>query len=635
MTGGIDHAKVDWDANAPRSIFFDDIYFSGDGVAEARHVFADGNALAERFQTASHFTIGELGFGTGLNMLVAWDMWRRTAKPAGARLELLSFEKFPLASAQFSRAHQAWPQFASLSDRLIASAPPMIEGAYRATLERGVALTLVLGDARDWLSRIDARVDAWFLDGFAPAKNPDLWTPEIFSEIALLSKPGATAATFTVAGGVRSAMQDAGFSIAKRAGFGRKREMLTARLDASPEKSRRAPWFANANLKPLSAGAAIAVIGGGVAGASLAHEIRRSGMIATIIDPDGLAGGASGNPAGLIMPRLDFDDSPPARYFRAAYAQALATIAELERDGGRSFFNPCGVHLRPVDDEDRDRQAKILAARLLPTEFAAALDDGIFFPQAGVIDPVAYCAALIGDAPILHRKAMAISSTDEAAMVSLEGGDRISFDAAIIANGRDALRFVSARSLPLDGVLGQIDVFPDAPAPLHASVFGQYAGPAPGGGVVIGATYRRVGADIAPAATMASTLENIDAVRGALPSLAASLHPDAARSRAGIRCQTPDHLPVAGPAPDWNFYGGAYDDLRLGKLRDYPDGQVAPRLYILTGLGSRGLVTAPYTASMMIAEMIGAPFEREIADALHPARFFIRDLKRSRRIVAK
>ena len=161
-----------------------------------------------------------------------------------------------------------------------------------------------------------------------------------------------------------------------------------------PAPKPRAPWFANANLNTLSPGAKIAVIGGGVAGASLAREIRRAGMIATIIDPEGIAGGASGNPAGLIMPRLDFDDSPTARYFRAAYAQALTTIEELERESGKSFFNPCGVHLRPLDYADRERQEKILTARLLPEEFAFARDGGIFFPQGGVIDPVAYCAAL-------------------------------------------------------------------------------------------------------------------------------------------------------------------------------------------------------------------------------------------------
>ena len=640
MTGGIDQAKlanaeVDWEAGAPRSIFFDDIYFSGDGAAEARHVFADGNALGERFQTARQFVIGEIGFGTGLNFLVAWDLWRRASKPQGARLEFLSFEKFPLSRDQLARAHQGWPQFSALSEKLIEASPPMIEGAHRAALEPGVALTIVQGDAQIWLARMEGRADAWFLDGFAPAKNPELWTPEIFSEIARLSKAGASAATFTVAGAVRRALQDAGFSIEKRQGFGRKREMLTAQLDAPSSLPRRAPWFANANLQPLASGAAIAVIGGGVAGASLAHEIRRAGMTATIIDPCELAGGASGNPAGLIMPRLDLDDGAHARFHRAAYVHALNVIAALQRDSGEAIFNRCGVLQMAASDEDAARQQRTLAMGLLPDGFIEPRADGLFFPQAGVIDPPRYCALLARGARLIRDQALRIDNAADGVRVVLAGGETLPFDAAIIANGRDALRLVAAKTLPLSGVLGQIDRFPAVPAPAFANVFGPYAAPAPGGGVVVGATYEPIEADSAPQTSARATRENIAAATAALPALGATLEEQDALPRAAVRCQTPDRMPVAGPLPDWNFYSEAYDDLRFGRVRDYPPGKIAPGLFILSGLGSRGLVAAPYAAALMLAEIAGAPIEREIAEALHPARFFIRDLKRAKRIVAR
>lgn len=645
MTGGIDHAKLansalanaelDWEAGAPRSIFFDDIYYAGDGAGQARHVFIDGNDLAARFPGASRFSIGELGFGAGLNLLAAWDLWRGTQRPSSARLEFLSFEKFPIAADALARVHSAWPQFSDLSRALRAAMPPATPGVHRLRLSPEVSLTLCLGDAALMLSRVEARIDAWFLDGFAPSKNPDMWTQRVFEEVARLSAPGATAATFTVAGDVRRALEASGFEVEKRPGFGRKREMLTARRAAAASRSRRAPWFANANLKPLAPGAAIAVIGGGVAGASLAHELGAAGFAPTLIDPLGIAAGASGNPAGLIMPRLDFDDSPAARFLRTAYVHALGVVTRIEAARGEAFFNRCGVHLRAITDEDRDRQEKILAARLLPEEFALAKGGGLFFPQAGVIDPAAFCRALAHGAPLITRAALSISTDDDAVSISLDGGEQRSFDAAIIANGREALRFVGARSLPFYSVPGQIDIFPDAPAPAHASVFGQYAAPAPGGGVAIGATYDRVDAATPPAASRRSTIENIAAVASVLPDLAAMLDADAAQPRAGMRCQTPDHLPVAGPLPDWNFYSGAYDDLRFGKRRDYQQGEIAPRLFILSGLGSRGLATAPYCAALMVSEMCGAPFEREIAEALHPARFFIRDLKRSRRIVAR
>lgn len=637
MTGGIDKAQVDWVANAPRSIFFDDIYFSGDGAAEARHVFIDGNDLVRRFAAAQRFTIGELGFGTGLNILVAWDLWRRTEKPDGARLEFLSFEKFPLTRDDLARAHHSWPSLSGLGAALVQCYPPAVSGGHRLRLDADVALTLVFGDAPEMLARMDAGVDAWFLDGFAPSKNPEMWSPEVFAEIARLSASGATAATFTVAGAVRRALSAAGFQIEKRAGHGRKREMLAARLKEAVSTSRRAPWFANENLTPLSPGASVAIIGGGVAGASLAHELLGVGLAPVIIDPDGIAAGASGNPAGLIMPRVDAGDDAAARFSRAAYFHALRTIEALEDQYGERIFNPCGVLLHARSPGERARQDKILAAKFFPENWIEARADGLFFPQAGVIDPVRYCELLSAGAPLIKSKALSVSAAPEGVLIRLQDREEMRADAVVLANGADTLRFAAARTLPLSRVMGQIDFFPEAAAPAVAHVFGPYAAPAPAGGLVIGATYEPVADRIDPYTTKAASAENIGAVRAALRDFAALLSPDAAHPRASIRCQTPDRLPVAGPQPDWNFYGDAYDDLRHGIKRDYRRGRIVPGVHILTGLGSRGLVTAPLAAAAMVAEMTGAPspLEREIAEALHPARFFIRDLRRAKRILSK
>ncbi len=229
---------------------------------------------------------------------------------------------------------------------------------------------------------------------------------------------------------------------------------------------------------------------------------------------------------------------------------------------------------------------------------------------------------------------IALDVDDDGVSVLFSEGPSRRFDAVIIANGRDALRFVEARTLPLDGVMGQIDYFPAAPAPAFAVAFGPYAAPAPAGGVVIGATYEPIAAGVKAAARVSATIENIGAMTSALPAVAATLDPAASSPRASVRCQTPDRLAVAGPMPDWDYYGASYDDLRLGKRRDYPIGRSIPGVHVLTGLGSRGLVTAPILAAHVVAAMTGAPspLERDIAEAVHPARFFIRDLKRSQRI---
>lgn len=666
-------AELDWVAGAPRSISFDDVYFSGDGPAESRHVFLEGNDLPRRLPLARHFVIGELGFGTGLNFLSAWDLQRRLA-PA-TRLEFLSIEKHPLRMADLRRAHGAWPQFAALSAALIEAWPPPIAGIHRIALSRpessvaehsvtdhegAVALTLVFGDAAGALRNLDAAVDAWFLDGFAPAKNPDMWRAEIFSEIARLSRAHATASTFTVAGEVRRALAAAGFFVEKRAGYGRKREMLAARLgdaDASARVPRKAPgalsctglsrgappsynpvgrncprpekpWFRRRPMSLLP-GASVAIVGAGIAGASLAAALADAGLAPTLIDPQGIAGGASGNPAGITMPRLDLGDTASARFFRLAYLHALREIARRDTGPDR-FYTACGVLLLAQDEKEQRRHEKILAAGLLPQGWIEQRPNGLFFPQAGVIDPAAFCRRLAAGAELVSTAALAIDDHAEGVSIALANGENRCFEAAIIANGAAALRFREARTLPLAAVMGQIDYWKDLPAPPHAVAFGPYFAPAPKGGLVVGATYEPLEAGKAPEVSRRATDENILAIRR---GLAVHLKADQSLPRAAVRCQTPDRMPVVGALPDWDFYGAAYDDLRSGRRQDYPPGETAPLRFILAGLGSRGLVTAPYCAAILAAELTSAPSpaERDVAEALHPARFFIRDLRRAGR----
>ncbi|HXI86835.1 MAG TPA: FAD-dependent 5-carboxymethylaminomethyl-2-thiouridine(34) oxidoreductase MnmC, partial [Parvularculaceae bacterium] len=341
---------------------------------------------------------------------------------------------------------------------------------------------------------------------------------------------------------------------------------------------------------------------------------------------------------------LDLGDSAAARFYLLAYVHAvrllngltssLAGAADLRRE---SFFNQCGVLLTAKGEDEIERQRKILAAGLLPEGWIEPRRDGAFFPQAGVVDPEKFVRALAAGAEIIKARAQKIGHENEQPVVFLEGGAQLRFDAVILANGIDALKFAAARTLPLSAVAGQIDRFADAAPIPHALAFGPYAAPAPnvgeeGGGLVVGATYEKLGATNRPAPSRRATEENIAALARLAPEIAAGLCAEDARPRVSIRCQTPDRLPVSGPLPDVDYYGAAYDDLRLGAARDHPRARMAPGLYILSGLGSRGLVTAPFAAKMLIGELTGDPVDREIAEALHPARFFIRDLKRAQTI---
>ncbi|MEM9619646.1 MAG: bifunctional tRNA (5-methylaminomethyl-2-thiouridine)(34)-methyltransferase MnmD/FAD-dependent 5-carboxymethylaminomethyl-2-thiouridine(34) oxidoreductase MnmC [Pseudomonadota bacterium] len=631
-TANVDWGAADKDQLAPRSIFFDDIYFSGDGLAETNHVFLRGNGLPDRFRDAHRFTIGELGFGTGLNFLAAWDCWRKAKKPDNARLDFFSVEAFPLAPADLTRAHTVWPSLSRLSQRLTEALPPPHPGFHQIDIDQNVTLTLFFGDVLDGLSKAEGAINAWFLDGFSPAKNPGMWGEDVMREIARLSADKASMATFTVAGGVRRAVTAAGFEVEKQPGHGRKREMLAGQLATRPlPPSIRKPWFASDKSLRLQRGARLAIIGAGIAGASLAYTLSREGFSPVVYEAAAPASGASGNPAGLIMPRLDVGDSATGRFHASAYLYTVQLLNRLQEQSAGTLFDSCGVVLHAAKEEEKSRQEKLLMRQALPKDWITAHEDGLLFPQGGVVHPPSFVNALLDKTPVRKATVNRLRHANGAWRVESADNASDTFDAVVIANGLDALRFEQARTLPLNGSAGQIDWLPEAKAPDHARAFGPYAARAPAGGVVIGATYAPIAIGAEAAFTQEATQTNIKAVAAVLPDLADAFEPKASHPRASIRCVTPDRMPIAGPMPNWGFYGGAYDKLRQGRRQDYPHGQMQPGLFILSGLGSRGLVTAPLAAAMIAREMAGAmsPVEIEVAEALHPARFFIRDLKRA------
>ncbi|MGB8713527.1 MAG: tRNA (5-methylaminomethyl-2-thiouridine)(34)-methyltransferase MnmD, partial [Onishia taeanensis] len=287
----LDVACLDWprddaDSEAPHSSAFDDVYFSRhDGRAETEHVFINANRLPERlaaWQSPRPFVIGETGFGTGLNMLCAWAAFERHA-PATARLHLISTECFPMTRDDLERALTAWPEFHDKAACLTAQWPAPLAGVHRLHLAARVTLDLHFGDSAERLGQLDGRVDAWFLDGFAPSKNPDMWQPALFTAMARASRPGATFATFTCAGVVKRGLKAVGFAWRKVPGHGRKREMLAGEIDAPPHHDPRptTPWFTPPTAKHARH---VAVIGAGLAGTTVAEALARRGVAVTLIE---------------------------------------------------------------------------------------------------------------------------------------------------------------------------------------------------------------------------------------------------------------------------------------------------------------------------------------------------------------
>lgn len=213
-------AEIDWRDGTPVSTRFDDPYFSlQDGLAETRHVFLAGNDLPARFRDGFH--IGELGFGTGLNFLTALKAFRDARTPG--RLRFTSFEAYPMAMTDLARALTAWPELPT--DALLSGGSRLPDRITGPDFE----LTIVAGDARATLPDWPGQADAWFLDGFSPVKNPELWQPDLLSQVAAHTSPDGTAATYSAAGHVRRGLEAAGFEVTRAPGFGRKRHMTRAR----------------------------------------------------------------------------------------------------------------------------------------------------------------------------------------------------------------------------------------------------------------------------------------------------------------------------------------------------------------------------------------------------------------------
>ncbi len=389
MTGP-ESSPLEWDADgAPRSRRFGDIYFSReDGLAESRAVFLQGCGLPTAWQGRSRFVVGELGFGTGLNIAALLELWRRERAP-GQQLHIFSIEAWPITAGEARRALSAWPDISEAAEALTGAWPGRARGFHRVNLPWGATLDLAVMEAGEALAQWDGAADAWFLDGFAPAANPQIWRDEVLSLVAAKSRPGARAATFTVAGQVRRGLEAHGFEVAKRPGHGRKRERLEAVL-AGPQAAEEAP-------PPR-----VVIVGGGIAGAALARAFTALGVSPALVEAKALGAGASGNPSALVMPRLDAGGGDAARLHAQAFARAVQLY---RREAPEAVIAEGALQLEAAERDARrfDTAARSdlfepqTAERLTPDQASARLGEtseigGLWLSDALTIEPAAAIA---------------------------------------------------------------------------------------------------------------------------------------------------------------------------------------------------------------------------------------------------
>ena len=659
----IQPANLEFNAEGtPVSRDFDDVYFSNDnGLEETRYVFLDGNHLGTRFpeHPRSLFVVAESGFGTGLNFLTLWQAFDcfRAAYPEATlqRLHFISFEKFPLTAHDLRLAHQRWPELAHWAEQLQTQWPPAIGGCHRLILDDGrVTLDLWLGDINDLTDKLDdsmnQKVDAWFLDGFAPAKNPDMWSPHLFSAMARLARPGATLATFTSAGFVRRGLQEAGFTMRKTKGFGRKRDMLVGVMEQDLAIPAQAPWFA----RRASTSREVAIVGGGIASALLSLALLHRGWQVTLYCADEApATGASGNRQGALYPLLSAHDPALFQFFPAAFTFARRLYDSLPVAFDHDW---CGVTQLGWDEKSQQKITQMLSLGL-PETIAHAVTaqqvaetagvdtgcGGIQYPLGGWLCPAELTSAAIAlgqSRGLTVHYAHKVQSLSRTAHWKLRfaDGKEAQHASVVLANGHHITQFTQTASLPVYPVGGQVSHIPTAPelSKLRKVLcYDGYLTPQnpSNGHHCIGASYHRGETDMQY--SEADQQQNRQRLVDCFPdaSWAKEVDVSEGQARCGVRCATRDHLPMAGNVPDYDATLEVYQDLADSK-ETAVSAPVHPELFMLGGLGSRGLCSAPLLAEALAAQMSDepVPLDRVTLAGLNPNRLWVRKLLKGKMV---
>lgn len=672
----------------PYSALYGDLYHGEAGAAaQSQYVFLKGNNLPNRWQGRDQFVILETGFGLGNNFLETWAAWR--ADPQRCKhLFFVSIEKHPLTLGDLRQVHAAaapttWP----LAQRLIAAWPVLTPGLHTLNFddEGGqVTLLLGLGDVANVLPNLVMQVDAIYLDGFSPSKNPQMWDEAMLSRLGRLAAPGCTAATWTVARSVRDGLTKAGFEVTRLPGFASKRDMISA---VYAPRHIAAPPAGGYKTAPQVSHRHAIVVGAGLAGCVATWALCREGWQVTLIDQqEGPAQEASGNPGGLFHAIVHGEDGIHARAHRAA-ALAISALAKPWIESGRlAGQNEGFLRLDPKTSND-DAQA-LIDKLALPADYvqwldrAQALDaagmdvpsGGWLFKHAGWLHPAGLAKLLLDEArawanknglPLVERfgqKVLRISKPNQA-----EGGAWEVWSERGLLDGPDAMVF-KAHSLvlacanqvnallqalppelavppcPLTPIRGQVTTLSPAQSAQRAQlprlpVAGSgYALTLPDGRLLCGATTQHHD-DCADVRT-ADHLHNLGQAQrlGALQIAPAEDSAEALNALAtdpgtwgktGWRATTPDRLPLVGALP-WTperlaALGGRTrtDQTRMiARERDAAGG-----LFVISGLGSRGITWSALAGRLLAHWVAGTPcpVEADLRDAMDPARFVARN----------
>jgi len=592
------------------SVRYGDVYHSAAGaLAQARHVFLHGNGLPQRWRGRTAFTVCETGFGLGQNFLATWQAWRDDPHRS-ARLHYLAFEAHPFRTQDLRRLQQHLPAgLRALADALRACWPALLPGLHRLELAQGaVTLTLAFGDIRRLARQVQARVDAFYLDGFAPRVNPDMWSPELFGQLRRLALDGATVASWCAAGQVRRDLRDAGFLVSRAPGFATKREMTVAVLRPGLGQT---PGPAQQHQ--------VAVIGGGLAGAGVAQALTVRGHAVEVWDPAcalDLDAGRRARGAAALVPALSPDDDTRSRLSRVGLARARARWLGLA-DPARP--DACGALVCAQSDAQALRQQEALARLGFPDDWVRWLDPlrasrqaglplprgGLWFPHALRVSPGALIAALLTQPGVVRRTQRVARLRPLAAggwqLLAADGRELGRAAQLVLANAAQAADLL-AGVWPLSAwpvlaglkpIAGQVSLYPvrpdEADVPRCVLSGKGYCLPPRHGWAVAGSTYRPGVRDCTPDTRGHQAI--LTQLAGWLPAGTVPwLGRGTPTAWGGWRAATRDHLPIVGAVPG------------------------LAGLWLACAYGSRGLSWSALAGDLIASQLDGEPLpiEREL-----------------------
>ncbi len=667
-------ADIEWretttNHSIPFSKEFNDIYFNPqDGLAESKYVFLAGNNLPHDWKNLAQqqFNIAELGFGSGLNFLMTLNAWQqainaRTDKPR-CHLNYISIEKRPFKQQDFLKAAKHWPLFSNLVEQLSTNYPSLTFGRHQIQFKHWnatltlffmpveLALNDLIAESRSQQNKII--IDHWYFDGFAPAKNQSMWEHSICEQVSRLSKIGTKLATFSVSKQVKSPLVKAGFKISKRKGFGRKREMLTAQLETPLQEKPKTyinlkydkPWF---NISHSRSAKNVAIIGAGIAGCATAYELANAGVKVHLFDQAStIAAKASGAAAGIFHPQLTADMNINSQFNWQAYCYLTHFLKSLTDEQKTSVILNQGIE-RVFSDSNEQEKLFALAEQIQLTDWITKPDhllhkSSVFFPHAAAINLAQFCQLLINQIPEQNLQLFLGYTVKKITPIGAQWQvttpqQNFVFDQLILCGGANSPlteQYLQTQTNISRGQTCLLESKPITQQLTHTVCGKAYLVPQNKQQLLLGTTFENLVDDVL---NQQSQNEVLKQASNLMQAMKLSFMPPEQyfnlplKGSLGYRRHSQDRLPIVGAAFDNKKIEADFENLGQKRIKQQNLSHYNINgLWLNTAYGSHGIIYSLLASKHLSALVTNniSPLSQTISNAIHPARFKIRSLKK-------